>query len=334
MSKVSTTDVAELKRKARILSREADIPHRQALDILARAAGHNHWGSYRSAVDAAASPAGWKHDGNFSAYPPLIDAILSRTEVTAFAVNTDGSAWAAVDEEASSRWTRLAPSEVDDRDVIRDFMDSIPKPLRNPSGLTFLVAGNRTDRHDDRLTARRSSPRARTVEITIRKGPRKDDPRLRVVGDWSLEKPTWHAHLLSARSSDAVRNACDIVVGDDCGTTRLVTLGVKAEARRHPNRVEAFGTLYDERFAMDYAIRVSGDAFVAIADTPARAAAALTMTSMNHGPTAILVDADPADMLAGLTHLVHAGNVSPQRNVREGLAETISLLPERCTLHG
>jgi len=330
VTEYTTTDVADLKRKARLLSRETNITHRQALDILARTEGHSHWGSYRATLDADAPPPGWRRDGSFSAYPPLIHGILSRDDVAYLAINADGSAWAATeDSEWQLAWTRIAPSKVDHRDAIREFMESVPTPLRNPSGLTFLISG----KDSDRLTARRSSRRGGTIEITIRKGMKRNDTRLEGVGDWDMKKPVWHAHLVSSRSDNAVRDACDLVVGDRPDTTRLVTFGTKADPRRHPNRVEAYGTAEDEQYAIDYAMRVSGDAFVAIADTPARAAAALTMASTNHGPIAILVDAEPEDLTARLTYLAHAGNVSTNRNVRKGLEETIALLPERCTLH-
>jgi len=330
VTEYTTTDVADLKRKARLLSREANITHRQALDILARTEGYSHWGSCRATLEAATPPPGWKRDGSFSAYPPLIHGILSRDDVACFAINADGSAWTATeDSEWQLAWTRIAPSKVDHRDAIREFMDSIPGVLRSPSGLTFVVSGA----DSDRLTARRSSRRGGAIEITIRKGIKKDDPRLGTAGNWNMEKPVWHAHLLSARSDGAVQNACDLVVGGNPGTKRLVTFGAKVDPRRYPNRIEAFRTAHKEQYAIDYGMRVSGGAFVAIADTPARAAMALTMASMNHAPIAVLVDAEPEDVRARLTYLAHAGNVSSNRNVREGLAETIALLPERCTLH-
>jgi len=326
----TTADIADLKRKARLLSREVNITHRQALDVLARTEGHSHWGSYRATLEADAPPPGWKRDGSFSAYPPLIHGILSRDDVDCFAINADGSAWTATeDSEWQLAWTRIAPSKVDHRDAIREFMDSIPALLSNPSGLTFLISGA----DSDRLTARRSSRRSGAIEITIRKGMKKDDPRLGTTGNWNMEKPVWHAHLLSARSDSAVQNACDLVVGENPDTKRLVTFGAKANSRRYPNRVEAFRTAHEEQYAIDYGMRVSGDAFVAIANTPESAAMALTMASTNHGPIAILVDAEPEDVRARLTYLAHAGNVSTNRNVREGLAETIALLPQRCTLH-
>ena len=329
MTKDTTTDVAELKRKARLLSREANIPHRQALDNLARTGGHSHWGSYQAALQADAPPPGWKRDGSFSAYPPLIHAILSDDDVACFAINADGSAWtAAANREWQLTWTRIAPSKVDHRDAIQGFMNSIPAVLRSPSGLTFLVTGA----DSDRLTARRSLRRSGAIEMTIRKRMMRYDTSPVTTDDWNM-KPVWHAHLVSTRTDSAVRDACDLVVGKSPDTTRLVTFGVKASPRRYPNRVEAFRTANEEQYAVDYGMRVNGGAFVAIADTPARAAMALTMASTNHGPMTIMVDAEPEDMIARLTYLAHSGNVSSNRNVREGLAETIALLPERCTLH-
>ena len=329
MTNDTTADVADLKRKARLLSREADIPHRQALDILARTAGYSHWGSYLATLQADAPPPGWKRDGSFSAYPPLIDAILARDDVACFAINADGSAWtAAADREWQLAWTRIAPSEVDHREAIQRFMDSIPAVLRSPSELTFLITGA----DSDRMTARRSLRRGGAIEITIRKDMTKDHRRPVGTGDWNM-KPVWHAHLVSTRSDSAVQDACDLVVGESPDTTRLVTFGAKASPRRYSNRVEAFRTTREEQYAIDYGMRISGGAFVAVADTPARAAMALAMASTNHGPMAMMVDAEPEDMIARLTYLAHAGNVSTNRNVREGLAETIALLPQRCTLH-
>lgn len=330
MTRDATTDIAALKRKARLLSREAVIPLRQALDDMARAEGHSHWGSYRASLEADAPPPGWKRDGSFSVYPPLIQGILSRDDVACFAINADGSAWTATaDREWQLAWTRIAPSQVDHRDAIQSFMDSIPAVLRSPSGLTFLVTGD----DSDRLTARRSLRRGGAMEMTIRKRMRKDDAHPGRIGDWGMEDPVCHAHLVSTRSESAMRDACDLVVGGSPDTTRLVTFGVKASPRRHPNRVEAFRTAREEQYAIDYGMRVDGGAFVAIADTPARAAMALMMASTNHGPIAIMVDAEPKDVIARLTHLAHLGNVSPNRNVREGLARTIALLPQRSTLH-
>lgn len=330
MTRDATNDIAALKRKARLLSREAVIPLRQALDDMARAEGHSHWGSYRASLEANAPPPGWKRDGSFSAYPPLIQGILSCDDIACLAINADGSAWtAAADRESELTWTRIAPSQVDHRDAIQEFMDSIPAMLRSPSGLTFLVTGD----DSDRLTARRSLRRSGAIEMTIRKRMRKDDAHPARTGDWDMVDPVWHAHLVSTRSENAVRDACDLVVDGSPDTTRLVTFGVKASPRRYPNRVEAFRAAREEEYAIDYGMRVDGGAFVAIADTPARAAMALMMTSTNHGPMAILVDAEPEDVIARLTHLAHAGNVSPNRSVRESLAKTIALLPQRSTLN-
>ncbi len=335
MTTNDATDVQDIKRKARLLAREADIPHRQALDRIARAAGHGHWGSYRSALEAGTSLPGWSRSDGFTVYPPLMQGILSDDDVSCLAVNADGSAWAANGDRRAPAWTRIEPSGIDRQEVLRDFMDTIPIELHNPSGLTFLVARDRSrpHRHDDRLIARRSSKRTGMVEITIAKGPRRDDPRLSAIGDWGTRETTWHAHLFSTRGLDAVRRACDHVIGDRPDTTRLVTFGVKADAGRHPNRVDASGHLYDDHVALDYAIRIGADAYVTIADTPTRAAAAIDLMRAGHAPLAVLVDADPEDVVGRMIDLARAGNVHPVRHVREGLAQAIALLPERCTVH-
>lgn len=56
----TATDTAGMKRRARLLAREAGIPHRQALDILARTAGYSHWGSYCTTLRTAAAQPGWR----------------------------------------------------------------------------------------------------------------------------------------------------------------------------------------------------------------------------------------------------------------------------------
>jgi hypothetical protein len=70
-------DVGTIKRSARLLSREKGIPHRQALDVLARQAGHSHWGSYLSALAASSLPnLGWNPHGGFTSYTPLMQALI------------------------------------------------------------------------------------------------------------------------------------------------------------------------------------------------------------------------------------------------------------------
>lgn len=325
--------VDEIKRTARLLSREACIPHRQALDMLAKKAGHSHWGSYLAVLTTGAEPIGWRRDGVFSAYPPLMRMVLARSDVNSLALNADGSAWVETGDPTGTIWSRLAAGDVDDRQAVAEFLDTIPMSLWTSSNVTYLIAGDSETHHSYRMSARRPSQGNAGLEITIRRGPSKDGDLPTMSPNWGEVEPDWTIQLLSSHSGEAIRKACDIAIGERPSTTRLVTFGVRSDARRHPNHVEAYAGGHDENMAIDYAMRVGGDAFVAMADTPERAARAVTMARANHGPMIVLVDAEPEDVVTRLTLLAHAGNVSSRARARQEMAGAIEQIQRRHVLH-
>lgn len=108
--------IESIKRRARILSRTLDEGHRATLDRIARAAGHSHWGSYARSIAGA-------DDIVIDAVrmPILLQATLSRQDLSAIAFNHDGSQWARSD----AGWKRVDPRHVDPLDQTRSFLESL-----------------------------------------------------------------------------------------------------------------------------------------------------------------------------------------------------------------
>lgn len=325
--------VNAVKRSGRLLARDMGIPHRQALDMLAKNAGFSHWGAYLPMLEAGTSPRGWDDEGGFLAYPPLVNAVLSRDEVRCLAINEDGSAWVDTGTMAHASWSRLDPKMVDDLEVVSGMLDSLPPVLRNPSGLIFQVVTTDEGRKSDRLTAKTHPDDTRRPEATIRKSFRTGEPPISIARGWGMQDDRWDLHLLTTRCDQADERACEIVLRGKPTGSRLVGLGLDPAVVRGRNFVEARGSEYGDQASLDYAIRVSGDAFVAIVDTPSQAVAALMLASANQGPTAIAVDAPADDVVSHLVGLVLAGNVSPQHNVRQGVIGMLARMEIDHTIH-
>lgn len=326
-------DVGTIKRRARLLSREKSIPHRQALDILARQAGHSHWGSYLSAmtISSLIDP-GWNPYGGFTSYPPLMQALINRPDVIQLAINADGSAWIDTGSAMSPHWCLLQVDEIDTPNAIRNFMDTVPVHSRFRNGLTFLAAGATATHGDCRFVARRPRDGEGPVEIAVRKGPRKDDPRLaQALRDW--QDPDWHVDLVSGLRPEAIAFAGSLAAAGRPRSTRLLTMGVSLDRRAHPNTVAAYSDAYDERTAVDLGMRCGCSGFVALCDTPARTAAAMLMARTGHGPAVLIVDAPRSEALSRLVELSTVGNVDPHDGMRQSMSKAIELLPHRHTLH-
>lgn len=326
-------EVGSIKRSARLLSREKGMPHRQALDILARQAGHSHWGSYLSALTASSllGP-GWNSEGGFMSYPPLMQALIQRPDVIQLAINADGSAWIDTGSSMSPYWRLLQVDEIDTPEAIRSFMDTVPVHSRFRNGLTFLAAGETKERGSCRFIARRPRDGEGPVEIAVRKGPRKDDPRLaRDIRNW--QDPEWHVDLVSGPGPEAISFAGSIAAAGRPRSTRLLTMGVSLDRSTHPNTVAAYSDAYDERTAVDFGMRCGCSGFVALCDTPARAAAAMLMARTGHGPAVLVVDAPRDEALSRLIGLATIGNVDPHDGMRQSMARAVELLPDQHTLH-
>ena len=329
----AANDVGAIKRSARLLSRDKGIPHRQALDVLARQAGHSHWGSYLSSLTSSSliSP-GWNPQGGFTSYPPLMQALIDRPDVIQLAINADGSAWIDTGSAMNPHWRLLQVDEIDTLDAIRSFMDTVPVHSRHRNGLTFLAAGA-TEMHGDcRFVARRSQDGEGPVEIAVRKGPRKDDPCLaQAFRGW--QDPDWHVDLVSGLRPDAIGFAGSLAAAGRPRSMRLLTMGVSLDQRAHPNTVAAYSDAYDDRMAVDFGMRCGCSGFVALCDTPAHASAAMLMARTGHGPAVLVIDVPRGEALSRLIELATVGNVDPHDGMRQSMAAAIELLPDRHTLH-
>jgi hypothetical protein len=175
--------IESIKRRARILSRTLDEGHRTTLDRIARAAGHSHWGSYaRSIADT--------DDVVIEAVrmPILLQATLSRRDLSAIAFNQDGSQWARSD----AGWKRVDPRHVDPLDQTRSFIESLST---NPSTMSFalLPGGHRLaamithDAFTGAISIRHPGPKGRgatassMTDSLVRTGTAHSAPLLHIV---------------------------------------------------------------------------------------------------------------------------------------------------------